>query len=117
VAPTVVRLLDPPDRHQGRREEAPATGVSHGKAIPFLPILQLCPAFFGIADQDSDTRARERIAGRLLLLDESFRESLPLMFDFLGVPDPELPVPRMDPEARQRQIFAVPRRDPGARPA
>ena len=49
--------------------------------------------------------------------DESFRESLPLMFDFLGVPDPELPVPRMDPEARQRQIFAVPRRDPGARPA
>ncbi|HXQ24177.1 MAG TPA: adenylate/guanylate cyclase domain-containing protein [Candidatus Acidoferrales bacterium] len=84
-----------------------ATGVSHGKAIPFLPILQLCRAFFGITEQDSDTTARERIAGRLLLLDDSFRESLPLMFDFLGVPDPELPVPRMDPEARQRQIFAV----------
>jgi class 3 adenylate cyclase/tetratricopeptide (TPR) repeat protein len=84
-----------------------ATGVSHGKAIPFLPILQLCRAFFGIGEQDSDTTARERIAGRLLLLDESFRESLPLMFDFLGVPDPELPAPRMDPEARQRQIFAV----------
>jgi adenylate cyclase len=28
------------------------------------------------------------------------------MFDFLGVPDPERPVPRMDPEARQRQLFA-----------
>jgi class 3 adenylate cyclase/tetratricopeptide (TPR) repeat protein len=84
-----------------------ATGVAHGKAIPFLPILQLCRAFFGIAEQDSDTTARERIAGRLLLLDESFRESLPVMFDFLGVPDPELPVLRIDPEARQRQIFAV----------
>ncbi len=84
-----------------------ATGVSHGKAIPFLPILQLCRAFFRITDQDSDTTARERIAGRLLLLDDSFRETLPLMFDFLGVPDPALPTPRMDPEARQRQIFAV----------
>ena len=84
-----------------------ATGVSHGRTIPFLPILQLCRAFFGISEQDSDTTARERIAGRLLLLDERFRESLPLMFDFLGVPDPELPAPRMDPEARQRQIFAV----------
>jgi hypothetical protein len=87
-----------------------ATGVAHGKAIPFLPILQLCRGFFGITEQDSDTTARERIAGRLLLLDESLRESLPLMFDFLGVPDPELPAPRMDPEARQRQIFDVFRR-------
>jgi class 3 adenylate cyclase/tetratricopeptide (TPR) repeat protein len=87
-----------------------ATGVAHGKAIPFLPILQLCRGFFGITEQDSDTTARERIAGRLLLLDESLRETLPLMFDFLGVPDPELPAPRMDPEARQRQIFDVFRR-------
>ena len=35
---------------------------------------------------------------------------LPLVFDFLGVPRPERPAPRMDPEARQRQLFAVLRR-------
>ena len=45
------------------------TGVAHGKAIPFLPMLRLFRAFFGITEQDSDATARERIAGRLLLLD------------------------------------------------
>jgi hypothetical protein len=86
------------------------TGVAHGKAIPFLPVLRLFRAFFGITDQDSDATARERIAGRLLLLDERLRESLPLNFDFLGVPDPDNPLPRMDPEVRQRQLFDIVRR-------
>ena len=86
------------------------TGVAHGKAIPFLPVLRLFRSFYGITDQDSASTARERIAGRLLLLDERLRESLPLNFDFMGVPDPENPAPRMDPEARQRQMFDIVRR-------
>ena len=86
------------------------TGVAHGKAIPFLPVLRLFRAFYGITEQDSDATARERIAGRLLLLDERLRESLPLNFDFMGVPDPENPAPRIDPEARQRQMFDIVRR-------
>lgn len=86
------------------------TGVAHGKAIPFLPVLRLFRAFYGITEQDSAATARERIAGRLLLLDERLRDSLPLNFDFLGVPDPESPAPRIDPEARQRQMFDVVRR-------
>jgi class 3 adenylate cyclase len=39
-------------------------GVSHGKAIPLLPILELFRGFFGITEQDSDQAAREKIAGR-----------------------------------------------------
>lgn len=30
-----------------------------------------------------------------------------MLFEFLGIPDPALPAGRMDPEARQRQLFAV----------
>src|SRR5208282_577700 len=86
------------------------TGVAHGKAIPFLPMLRLFRAFFGISEQDSDATARERIAGRMLLLDEGLRESLPLVFDFMGVADPGNPAPRIDPEARQRQMFDIVRR-------
>src|SRR6185295_12923332 len=86
------------------------TGVAHGKAIPFLPVLRLFRAFYGVAEQDSDATARERIAGRLLLLDERLRDSLPLNFEFMGVPDPENPAPRIDPEARQRQMFDIVRR-------
>jgi hypothetical protein len=61
----------------------------------------------GAARSAGEATARERIAGRLLLLDERLRESLPLIFDFMGVPDPENPAPRIDPEARQRQMFDV----------
>jgi class 3 adenylate cyclase len=86
------------------------TGVAHGKAIPFLPVLRLFRAFYGVTEQDSAATARERIAGRLLLLDERLRESLPINFEFMGVPDPENPAPPMDPEARQRQMFDIVRR-------
>jgi class 3 adenylate cyclase/tetratricopeptide (TPR) repeat protein len=82
------------------------SGVSHGKAVPFLPMLRLFRAFFGIRDEDSDATSREKIAGRLLLLDETFREALPLLFDFMGVPDPAQPPPTTDPEARQSQLLA-----------
>jgi class 3 adenylate cyclase/tetratricopeptide (TPR) repeat protein len=84
--------------------------VSHGRNVPFLPILQIFRDYYGIVEQDDARTAREKIAGRLLLIDEGFREALPLAFEFLGVADPGQPAPRMDPEARQRQHFGVLRR-------
>jgi adenylate cyclase len=87
-----------------------AHGVSYGKAIPFLPMLELFRAYYGISEDDPPETAREKIAGRLLLIDESLREELPLVFDFLGVPDPQLPPPPLDPDARQRQLYRQVRR-------
>src|SRR4051794_34912797 len=84
-----------------------AQGQAHGKSIPFMPILQMLRAFFGIGDSESEQLAREKIAGRALLLDAAFADDLPLLFDFLGVPDPERPVPQMSPEARQRALADV----------
>ncbi len=81
--------------------------VAHGKNIPFLPILEVFRAYFGITLEDDDRSAREKIAGRMVLLDTQFADALPLLFDFLGVADPQRPAPRLDPEARQRQLLAV----------
>src|SRR5437773_9638582 len=78
--------------------------------IPFLPVLELLRGHFGITDQDGDEAARRKVAGTLLLLDPELTDALPLLLEFLGVPDPERPVPRMDPEARQRQLFELIRR-------
>jgi adenylate cyclase len=50
---------------------------------------------------------REKIAGRALLLDPDFAEELPVLFDFLGVPDPDRPLPQLSPEARQRALRGV----------
>jgi len=79
---------------------------AHGKTIPYLPILELFRVYFGITGRDTAVEARRKIAGGLLLLDESFREVLPLVFEFLGVPDPKNPAPQMDPQAKQRQLYA-----------
>jgi class 3 adenylate cyclase len=81
--------------------------VAHGKMIPFLPVLELMRDFFGLTEQDGDEAARRKIAGTLLLLDQALTDALPLVFDFLGVADPADPPPRMEPEARQRRLFAL----------
>jgi class 3 adenylate cyclase len=100
--------------HEGR-------AVAHGKSIPLMPILEIFRSYFGIEASDDDRAAREKIAGRLLLLDESFRDVLPVLFDFLGVADPARPLPRIDAEARNRLLTSVSRRllrqAPAERPA
>jgi adenylate cyclase len=83
------------------------SAVAHGRNIPLLPILQLFRQYFGISEQDGDRTAREKIAGRLLLIDEGFREFLPVVFDFMVIPDPDRPAPSVDPDSRQRQLFNV----------
>ena len=82
-----------------------AHALAHGKQMPLLPVLELYRSFFGIGDRDPDRLAREKIAGRLLLLNETLREELPVVFDMLGVADPAHPLPALDPEAHQRRIF------------
>ena len=83
------------------------TGLAHGRRIPLLPVIEMMRGYFGVAEDDDGRTARDKIAGRLLLLDEAFREQLPVLFDFLGVPDPEGPPIQGAPEARQRALFAA----------
>jgi adenylate cyclase len=84
--------------------------VAHGTNVPYLPMLEAFRDYYGIERGDSDRIAREKIAGRMLLIDENFRDVLPVLFEFFDVPDPDRPVPPLDPEAKQRQIFSVLRR-------
>src|SRR4051794_38291733 len=77
---------------------------AHGQSIPFMPVLQMLRSYFGIADGDPERIVREKIAGRTLLLDPDFAEELPLLFDFLGVPDPHRPLPQLSAEARHRAL-------------
>ncbi|HET8537940.1 MAG TPA: adenylate/guanylate cyclase domain-containing protein, partial [Solirubrobacteraceae bacterium] len=86
------------------------SGQAHATSIALLPVLHIMRSYFDVTDLDSDQTARERIAGKLLLLDESFTDDLPVLFEFLGVPDPERPSPRMDFEARQRRVLDLTKR-------
>src|SRR5262249_18345570 len=83
--------------------------VSHGRLIPYVPLLELLRDYFGIEERDGEREARRKIAGTLLLLERELEASLPLLFDFLGVSDPERPPPRRDART-ERQLHGVLRR-------
>ncbi len=88
-----------------------AQGVAHGKAVPLLPMLEFYREAFGITAADTDREARQKIAGAVVLLeDDVLREWLPLLFEFLGVPDASRPAPRIDPETRERRLLDLLRR-------
>jgi class 3 adenylate cyclase len=80
-------------------------GVSHGQAIPLLPILALLRDYFSVTEADDPEQARGKIARRLVGLDPDLAEHLPLLLDFLEVPDPAAPVPKLAPEVRMRRLF------------
>jgi class 3 adenylate cyclase/tetratricopeptide (TPR) repeat protein len=84
-----------------------AHALAHTQSVPFVPVLEMLRSQFGITDQDEDADARAKIADGVLELDGDLGDALPLLFDFLGLPDPERPSPAIDPEARQRQLFGV----------
>ena len=87
-----------------------AHGVAHGRLLPMLPILQLLRELFGLEDGDPPQAAREKIAGRLVLLDAELRDDLTLFFDLMGVPDQAHPLPNVGPEVRRHEVFAALRR-------
>ncbi len=84
--------------------------LGYGSMIPYLPVLQVFRAYFRLGDDERDRTARDKVAGRLLQLGEKFREEVPVLFDLLGIADPETPSPRVGIEIRQRQLLEIARR-------
>jgi class 3 adenylate cyclase/tetratricopeptide (TPR) repeat protein len=78
-----------------------------GQATPLLPILEMLRSFFRISPQLDPALAREAIGRRLLSLDASLTDSMPLLADFLGVADPSAPLPLLGPETRHAMVRAV----------
>ena len=90
-------------------------GVAHGRYVPFLPVLALYRDFFGIDEREPPETARERVESTLLALDPTLADDLPLLFEFLGVQDPDRPLPLADPMDRRRRLLTVATRALAAR--
>ena len=83
------------------------TGFAHARHVPFRPMLALYRDYFGIGKLDVSDSARDRIETTMLALDPAFAADLPLLFEYLGVPDPDRPLPPLDPEERQRRLLSL----------
>jgi hypothetical protein len=81
---------------------------SYGTAVPYRPLLDLVKAYFQLEDGQGGQPIRDKIASRLLSLDEALRPALPVFLTLLDVPvdDPLwqtlAPLPR-----RQRSLDAL----------
>jgi class 3 adenylate cyclase/predicted ATPase len=81
--------------------------VSHGKAYPYLPLIDLLQHYFGITSQDDEKRRREKVLGKVLALDRGLEDTLPYLLAVLGNVDATASLQSMDPQIRKQRTFAA----------
>jgi hypothetical protein len=68
--------------------EAPA--VAYGKASAFLPLIDLLRNYFRIAADDDERTRREKVAGKIAILDRLLEDALPYLYGLLGLGDSQI---------------------------
>jgi class 3 adenylate cyclase/tetratricopeptide (TPR) repeat protein len=66
-----------------------AFSVSYGKASAYLPVIDLLHSYFDISPDDDARKRREKVAGRLAILDPSLESTRPYLFSLLGIVEGE----------------------------
>ncbi len=79
--------------------------VSHGKAYPYLPLIDLLKNYFQLTLQDDERKVQEKVAGKVLILDRALEDTLPYLFALLGVAEAVTSLQQMDPQIRRRRTF------------
>jgi class 3 adenylate cyclase/tetratricopeptide (TPR) repeat protein len=79
--------------------------VSHGKASAYLPVLDLLHGYFKIAGQDDERTRREKVAGKITILERSLEDTLPYLFSLLGIVEGEDPLAQMDGQLKKRRTL------------
>jgi class 3 adenylate cyclase len=76
---------------------------SHATDVPFRVVARLLRAATGVGDLDAPA-ARARVRARA---PDAEPEDLVLFDDLLGIADPEVELPKIDPDARRRRLTAL----------
>jgi class 3 adenylate cyclase/predicted ATPase len=79
--------------------------VSHGKASAYLPLIDLLKNYFDIAAEDDERKRREKIGGKVLMLDRALEDTLPYFFSLLGVSENTDTLGEMDVSIRRRRTL------------
>ena len=87
-----------------------SASVSYGTATPYLPVIELLKSYFRIQDRDDHREIRERVAGKLLMLDRALEPMLAPLLALLDVPANDAGWEALDPpQRRQRTLDAIKR--------
>ena len=80
-----------------------SSGVSYGRATPYLTAIALLRSYFRIEDRDDVRQIREKLTGKLFALDDSLRASLPAFSTLFELPGDDAEWRGLDPEERGRR--------------
>jgi len=82
-----------------------ALSISHGKASAYLPVIDLLRSYFRIANEDDERARREKVAGKVTVLDRSLEDTLPYLFNLLGIVNSDDPLAQMDGQVKKRRTL------------
>jgi class 3 adenylate cyclase/tetratricopeptide (TPR) repeat protein len=80
-----------------------AYSVSHGKASAYFPVTELLRDYFRILPKDDPRQRREKVAGKIVILDRSLEDTLPYLYSLLGIAEGDPSLKQMDPQIRRRR--------------
>jgi len=79
--------------------------VSHGKASAYLPVIDLLHRYFEITTEDDARKRREKVAGKVLMLDRTLENTLPYLFSLLDIAGTPDALAQMDSEVKRRRTL------------
>jgi predicted ATPase len=79
--------------------------VSHGKAYPYLPLIELLNTYFQLTPQDDERRRREQVTGKVLTLDRRLEDTLPHLSALVGDAEASATLTQLDPQLRRQRTF------------
>ena len=68
-------------------------------------MIDLLRNYFEIANEDDERTRREKVAGRITILDRSLEDTLPYLFSLLGIVEGDDPLAQMDGQIRKRRTL------------
>jgi class 3 adenylate cyclase/tetratricopeptide (TPR) repeat protein len=79
-----------------------SASISYGKATAYRPVLDLLRGYFRIEPRDDTRTIREKVAGKLLMLDRALEDVVPPVLALLdGLPE-DSPFAALDPQQRRQ---------------
>ncbi len=82
-----------------------AYSVSYGKASAYLPVIDLLKSYFEIFNEDDERKRREKVAGKIVMLDRALEDTLPYLFGLLNIVEGEDSLAQLDPQLKRRRIL------------
>ncbi len=84
--------------------------ISHGKASAYLPVIDLLRKYFDLSAGDDERKRREKVAGKITILDRNLEDTLPYLFSLLGIIEGDDPIAQMDGQIKKRRTLEAMKR-------